>query len=235
MIIIVSIGLLIAFLYYSDINSAEDPRVIEAKHKYKQYNMLIEANDFEGVMLTLDTIENIYLKYDDYKKSYEIGVVNNNRAAAYLSKALYQTDNEKEKDSLLIISKYYTIRAINYYINWIDEFENLSETEIIEYFTPIYNKNIPIFEKDKIDKYLNKRVDDIILAQRETKRRLSVSYTNLGIIFRHQLELDSATQYYVFALQQWEKNFIAENNLNVLLGRPVKKRNFIQKLFPSEK
>jgi len=89
MTIIVAIGLVIAFIYYSDINKAEDPRILDAKLKYKHYNSLVEANDFENVLLILDSIEAIYQQFDDYKNSYEIGVVHNNRSAAFLTKAIH--------------------------------------------------------------------------------------------------------------------------------------------------
>jgi len=36
-------------------------------------------------------------------------------------------------------------------------------------------------------------------------------------------------------MELWGENLTAENNLNILLGRPVRKRTFIQKMFPQPK
>ena len=69
----------------------------------------------------------------------------------------------------------------------------------------------------------------------ETDRRVSVCYTNLGIILRSRDDNEGAAEMYIKALELWEMNLEAENNLNRLLGRPLKKRNIIQKLFPPEK
>jgi hypothetical protein len=46
---------------------------------------------------------------------------------------------------------------------------------------------------------------------------------------------DSAAFYYNNAIELWDRNLTAENNLNILLNRPQKKRNLIQTLFPPEK
>jgi tetratricopeptide (TPR) repeat protein len=93
-------------------------------------------------------------------------------------------------------------------------------------------EQIPVKEQQS---YLEKRVEEIIVAQHETKRRLSVSYTNLGIIHRHRGEFEEASEYYQKAFTLWEDNLTARNNLNILLGRPVEKRNFLEKLFPPDK
>ena len=235
MTIIVFIGLVIAFLYYGNINQTEDPRVVDAKIKYKKYNDYIEQNNFDGVLSILDTIEKIYLPHQDYKNSFEVGVIYNNRAAAYLSIALYQIEDKKEKDSFINIAKKNTKISINIYKNWLEEFEELEEEQIENIFKQYYTTNNPIFKEEKIHKYLNKRVHDIILAQKETPRRISVSYTNLGIIHRHQLQPDSALIAYKNALDYWSNNLAAENNLNVMIGKPIRKRTFLEKLFPDEK
>ena len=69
----------------------------------------------------------------------------------------------------------------------------------------------------------------------ENNRRLSVCYTNLGLISRFQGNYEDAVKQYEKALALWDRNLDAENNLNKLLNRPIKKRNIIQTLFPPEK
>ena len=84
-------------------------------------------------------------------------------------------------------------------------------------------------------KYIKARTKDIEKAILENDRRLSVCYTNLGIVFRQREQYKQAAEQYKKALELWDRNLNAENNLNVLLGKPLKKRNIIQKLFPPER
>jgi len=89
--------------------------------------------------------------------------------------------------------------------------------------------------QDELESYLDTRINEIIDTQVEIDRRLSVSYTNLGIVYRYRMQYDSAAYCYEEALDLWEQNLSAENNLNVLLGRPQKKSNFIQRMFPPDR
>ena len=63
----------------------------------------------------------------------------------------------------------------------------------------------------------------------------AVTYTNLGIVKRHQMDLEGAIVYYQKAIDLWENNHSAKSNLNVLLGGEPLKQNIIQKLFPPKK
>ncbi|MEN8120804.1 MAG: hypothetical protein ABFS35_10680 [Bacteroidota bacterium] len=235
MTVIVSIGITIANSYYGDINNAEDPRVIEAKYQYKAYNEFVAKNDYKSVFATLDTIENIYLQFPDYQNSYETGVVYNNKAAVWLSSALRKSSDEQENQSELDSAKKYIDKSIIVYENWLKDFENLSKEDILIKVKSYYeNLNKTILKKD-IDKVIEKRVDDILTAQKETIKRLSVSYTNRGIIQRHKSEYDNAMISYKKALELWEGNRNAKNNINILLGRPIEEATVIEKLFPEEK
>ena len=89
--------------------------------------------------------------------------------------------------------------------------------------------------KKKINKYINKRCQDIILAQRENPRRLSVSYTNLGIIQKHQNNIDGAMKSFNKALDLWDKNLSAENNINIIQGKPLKEQSILERIFPDKK
>ncbi len=234
MTIIVFAGITTAWFYYGNINDAEDPRVIEAKIKYKRYNDLADNKKYEEIFSLLDSMYDIYNLYDDYKYSYETGVIYNNKAALYLTIALFET-TDANKDSLLDIAKINVEKSIEIYENWLSKFSNLTEPEIKTIIEPVYNSGNNIFEKDKIPKYINKRIKDIVSAQKETTRRLSVSYTNLGIVQRHKNELKNALKTYKKALELWEDNLTAENNINIILGKPVRKRTILEKLFPQEK
>lgn len=234
MIAISIIAILIAWIYYSGINNSEDPRVIEAKTKYEHYQKYISENNTEAVLAVLDSIILIYNQFDDYKNSFEPAVTYNNFAAVYLTKALYHTAIEEVKDSLLNIAKNYTEKSIRLYQKWITEFNDLEEEAIKNKVDEIY-KNSSINNHHYIDKIKQKRIEDLIEAQKETPRRLSVSYTNLGIIMRHKYMQDSALVCYQKALELWDGNKTAKNNLNVLLNKPVEKENPIKKLFPNEK
>ncbi|MEA1885848.1 MAG: hypothetical protein U9N72_01385 [Bacteroidota bacterium] len=90
-------------------------------------------------------------------------------------------------------------------------------------------------DQDLINKYIEKRADEIMKAVEETDRRLSVCYTNMDVIRRQRGEYEAAVRCYEKALDLWVRNLSAENNLNTLHGKPLKKRNIIQNLFPPEK
>jgi hypothetical protein len=84
-------------------------------------------------------------------------------------------------------------------------------------------------------KIFHKRVDDLVLAQNETPRRLSVSFTNQGIVQRHLYKQNEAVESYIKAIKLWKDNFTARNNFNVLMGKPPKDRSIIDQLFPPDK
>ena len=85
------------------------------------------------------------------------------------------------------------------------------------------------------DKLLKKRVSLIVDAQLETPRRLSVSLTNLGMISRYLGNLEEAKAHYEKAIELWDRNYTAQDNLAVLLNQPVQKRSMISRLFPPER
>lgn len=235
MAIIVVFGLAFAWFYYGNINEAEDPRVLQAKTIYARYDALAEAKRYEEILLLLDSMKAIYNQYEDFKDSYEIGVVYNNKAALYLTMALFETDEEQKKDSLLALAKEDVLLSIQVYENWMKQFGTLSEAQISRRMLPVYQADNKLFLKEKQEHYINKRTKDILLAQKETPRRLSVSYTNLGIILRHQDQVEEALKTYEKALKLWEQNLTAENNINIILGRPLRERSILEKIFPENK
>ena len=87
----------------------------------------------------------------------------------------------------------------------------------------------------EVDGFIEQRIREIEASLRENDRRLSVCRTNLGIIYRMQGSYEEAVRQYELAISLWDRNLEAENNLNRLLNRPLKKRNIIQKMFPPEK
>ncbi len=235
MVILVLIVIVFAKLYYGQKNKNEDPRIKEARVLYGKYNNFIEKNSYRNVLLLLDTIETIYHSVKHYQQSYEMGVLNNNRGAVYLTIALHECDSGKTRNKYFDTAASYFNKSIGLYKNWMDEYENLDEQEIKTKIIPAFNEDQPGLKGYNAEKIRENRVDDIILAQAETPRRLSVSYTNLGIIKRHQHRFEKALNFYEKALELWEDNHTAQNNLNILLGKPVEKQNFLKKLFPPER
>jgi len=235
MVTTVVVGFLFAWFYYSDINHSEDPRVLEAKTIYKQYDVLADEKKYDDILEILDTMSNIYTQFNDYKQSYEMGVIYNNKAALFLTIALFETQEEQEKERLLNLAKIDVNKAIDIYENWQTDFENLTELQIENLVKPIYFTHHPLFEKDKKEQYIQKRTKDIVIAQKETPRRLSVSYTNYGIILRHQNQTEEALKMYNKALLLWKNNLTAQNNINIILGKPIEERSILEKLFPDKK
>lgn len=213
----------IAYFYYKSLNNSLDPRLKKARLLYNQYSQLIEEKKYPLVFIVLDDLENIYKSTPGYTDSYELGVIYNNKAATYILMALYdENKNKNEKNELLEKASKEAQNSIIVYENWLSTYELLSKYEI----------------KDKIklffisQRVLNKRVDDLVLAKLEVKRRLSVSYTNLGIAQRHLLKQNEALESQEKALFYWPDNHTAKNNLNILFGKEPQVRSVIDKLFP---
>lgn len=229
-------GLLIAYIYYNNINKSVDPRIVEARTLYEKYNNYAQNNDFDAIFSLMDSIEFIYHSNLHYKDSYETGVLHNNRAASYITMALYSADmNSIIQDSLFNLAEISAIKSIDIYKNWLEIYENKTISEIEDKISENFFKGLEKYDSGKQSKFLNSRLQEIIDSQKETAKRLSVSYTNLGIVYRHKHNYESAAKSYLDALELWENNLTAENNLNALLGRPLEKRNMLQKLFPPQK
>ncbi|MBN1116606.1 MAG: tetratricopeptide repeat protein [Bacteroidales bacterium] len=236
MITLVFFSLVFAHFHYKKINASVDPRVVKARKMYELYNHYAEANYLDSVIFLMDTIEEIYKGIPAYKNSFEIGVLYNNRAAAFLTMALFSSQIDSlAKDSLIELAEKESLTSIDIYTNWLKRFENLSSGEIEQGIKEEFTEGIQTDNKKQIINFLENRVKEIEEAQLESGRRLSVSYTNLGIVYRHREEYEKAAGMYIKALEFWEDNLTAENNLNILLGRPLKKRTLLQKLFPPEK
>ena len=236
MIALSFIVIVFSYFYYSNINSSKDPRVKHARELYEKYNNYAVQNDFENVFALLDSVEFIYKSVDHFSESFEVGVLYNNRAAAYLTMAIYESKPEAfmllSKDSLLNLAQESVQTSITIYENWLVRYsdKNLKHIELIlqnDYLIGLEN-----YSKKEKENFIKSRIQEIETAQYETKRRLSVAYTNLGIIHRHFEQYENAINNYQKAIELWDQNLTAENNLNILLGKPLKKRNFIQKLFP---
>ncbi len=125
--------------------------------------------------------------------------------------------------------------SIVIYNTWLEKYGALPEEELFNYVRPFFPENDKAFKGRSYKKILQKRVDDLILAQKETPRRLSVCYTNLGIVLRHQYKQNEAVDNYIKAIKLWKDNFTARNNFNVLMGKPPRDRSIINQLFPPDK
>ncbi len=233
--IITGISFLLAYIYYNDKNEAEDPRIIESKYLFKHYENLIKDNNFEAALAVLDSIDFIFNSVPAYQSSYEPGIVLNNRGSAYLSMALSGVKDSFEIKHLFSLAKEQVDSAITIYTLWLNKNGKLSKQELLDIEKQYFPENDIAFEGKDHDKILNKRIEDLILAQNETPRRLSVSYTNLGIILRHQYKQNEAVECYIKAIKLWKDNFTARNNFNVLMGKPSQDRSIIDQLFPPEK
>ena len=89
MVALVLSSILISHFYYEGQNSANDPRIVQAREIYEHYNKVAGLNDFARVFTLLDSVELIYKQFSHYKESYEVGVLYNNRAAAFITMALH--------------------------------------------------------------------------------------------------------------------------------------------------
>jgi tetratricopeptide (TPR) repeat protein len=227
-------GFIISHLYYTSVNASVDPRIVPARKLYENYNQFVQENKLDSIFWLMDTIESIYNRVDHYEHSFEVGVLYNNRAATYLSLLMHEEDLIVS-DSLLEAADHAINKSITIYENWLKDYDGKSEQELEKDLGEGFLAGLEAYDEVDQQKFLHKRIKEIIEAQMETKRRLSVSYTNLGVVYRHQLQYEAAALSYQKAIENWDRNLTAENNLNKLLGRPEKKRNLIQKLFPPER
>lgn len=228
-----------SYFYYKNINSSKDPRVTSARELYEKYNNYAAQNDFVNVFALLDSVEYIYNNVNHFAESFEVGVLYNNRSAAYLTMAIYENAPEAymllSKDSLLQLAQESVLKSISIYENWLGIYNEKNSDQIIKILDNDYFIGLEKYSKKEISRFVENRVKEIETAQYETERRLSVAYTNLGIIYRHKEQYEQTIESYQKAIELWDQNLTAENNLNILLGKPLKKRNLIQKLFPPKK
>ena len=236
MLAITAIGIGIAIHHYSSVNQSVDPRIKNARVMYQKYNEFAQQSQYDSIFDLMDRIEEVYSAIPHYRNSYEVGVLHNNRAAAYLSIFL-QADSYPLADTLKILgnAEKEAKHSIHIYNKWMKEYSNKEEEAIKEKIKEGFLQGLESYGLNEQDKYLNKRVKEFMEAQTENQRRLSVSYTNLGIIKRHQQKYDSAAIFYAKAIELWDRNLTAENNLNILLNKPLKKRGVIESLFPPER
>ncbi len=240
MMALVVITIILARTYYRGENQAVDPRVVPARELYEGYNALAEANDYAGVISLLDTISRIYSQYPHYAESFETGVLENNRAAVYLTLGLSYDSlsspyHHLGQDSLMALGESAARKSIDIYEHWLSVYEGIGPEETLERMMATFGIGLNSADPGKMEAYLENRVREIGDAVEETPRRLSVSYTNLGLSYRYREDYQGAASCYQQAMDLWEDNLTAENNLNILLGEPMKKRNFIQKMFPKPK
>jgi len=221
--------------YYKFQRDSLDPRVKEVQAMYDRYNYFAVKANYDSVFSILDRIEEIYRAIPHYRYSYEVGVLYNNRTATYIAMALEQDKNSTAKDSLLNLGFIHAKTSINLYNSWQQKWQNLSEDEIRENLIPYFSQNDIVFRNQNISRFINKRVSQIMDSQIETPRRLSVVKTNLGIIYRHKGMLDEAVREYLIALELWPENLAAENNLNVIFGKPLEKRSLFRRIFPRDR
>ncbi len=236
--VLVLSGVLIAYFHYRQGNKSVDPRIATARKSYEQYNRFAQASAYDSVFRLMDSIETIYAATEHYRNSYEVGVLYNNRAAAYLAMALY-TDSTvcpaNEKDSLIRLAEEKEQQAIAIYTDWLDRYGGAETAEIEKIISEDFFTGLEKYSPGEQQAFFTARVKEIDEAREETKRRLSVAYTNQGVIFRTRKDYSSAAECYLKAVDLWDQNLTAENNLNILLGKPLKKRTFIQKLFPPDR
>jgi hypothetical protein len=232
---ITAISFAAAYFYYRAENSAEDPRIVGAKYMLKQYDELIAEKKYSDVFSLLDSIETIFSKVPGYSTSFEPGIVYNNRGSAFLSMALYEVTDSTEKQQLLGFAQKNLDTCILIYQRWIDRCADYTREQWLAEVAPGFSSDDPAFQGKEVEAILNKRVDDLLLAQKETPRRLSVAYTNLGIVQRHSYMQAKAMESYILAIKLWKDNFTARNNFNVLMGIDPEDRSIVDKLFPPDK
>jgi len=230
------LAVLFAFFYYRSINNSEDPRIRRTRELLAEFEKISESNNRFNSFPLLDSAGTLLRAYPDYESSFEVGVIYNNKCSTLLLMALYDsTITEPEKRTLLDLSMKFCDSSITNYNRWISTWGNLSADSIATRISPFMKEDDPAFAGLNFRKILSRRIKNIVMAQVETPRRLSVSLTNKGTIYRHLLMPDSAQIYYNQAISLWGDNRIAKSNLNVLFGGEAIRPSLIESLFPPDK
>jgi hypothetical protein len=231
-----AVAIVFAFFYYHSINRSFDPRVKKAGEYLQRFERLSVQVDGIDAFPLLDSAFAIFRSLPDYESSYELGVIYNNKCSSLLIKALYDsTISDAERNLLLRLSKIYCDSSISVYSAWISKWENLPAETIASKVRIFLREDDPAFAGYNFNRIKGRRVKDLEMAQVETPRRLSVSYTNLAAIFRHMNMPDSSLYCYNEALALWKDNRTAKSNLNVLMGGDPIKPGIIESLFPPDR
>lgn len=243
MIIIVLAGVIIARSYYGNLNRSVDPRILHARELYEQYDPIARTGNYYRIFALLDSISGIYTGIPHYAESFELGVLQNNRAAALLTIALHGDSipeslnpyQSLHRDSVVALAEKHILTAIGIYQGWNSRFGGMEDPEIRRLIEGEFMTGLEQADPGQDSKYLTNRVKEIQTSIGENQRRLSVCYTNLGLVYRFQEQYPEAVAQYEMAMELWDRNLDAENNLNKLLGKPLKKRNILQRIFPPSK
>lgn len=245
MMAVVAVALIIARSYYSQVNAAADPRVVPARLAYQTYQQKAGAGDFTGVLDVLDSIEALYNRYPHYSESYEKAVVFVNRSSVYLTVALHIDSLRITSDlgwmatktpkGLRDLAEQELNEALALYRKWDSLWGDLSEEQILTRLNETFFDGTEEWSPEEKQRYLESRSQEIQDAQWENDRRISVACTNLGMIWFERKDYEQAAAWFNQAVELWEDNLNAKNNLNRMLGKPLEKRSMIQKLFPKER
>lgn len=235
LVILAGIGIGIAWTYYRYENASEDPRVTGARRMLQTYDELMREGRYEEGFLLLDSVEEIFSRIPCYAGSFEMGVVFNDRGSAWLTIALYKNGDSARKEELLSLAERSIRQSIRTYENWLQWIDSMPAEQLESWVEQCFPASDPVFGNVNHERMVRRRIEDLNLARIETKRRLSVVYSNLGIVQRHRLLQDSAILSYMTALKLWKLNPAAKNNLNTLLGRPTEDESIIKQLFPPDR
>ena len=229
-------AVLVAALYYRSLNRAEDPRVVPVREMIGRSQEYSNNRKAPEAYLILDSALQHLRSVAGYENSYEIGVIFNNSCSVWLLPALYDsTLAVAEKEKMLKTAAMFADSSMLLYRAWIREWDSLSPDQIRIKVAPFFKADDPAFTGRNPGRILDKRIKDIREAQIETPRRLSVSLTNRGTVYRHLGDPDSALTCFAEALHLWKDNRTAQSNFNVLKGGVPLRPSLIQNLFPPDK
>lgn len=238
-LVTVSISVLtagVAYLYYGAVNRYEDPRILAARHILSSYDNLPQQVDLIERFHLLDSAASVFKSIPDYAHSYEMGIVLNNKASALILEALYDTAvSIAEKETQLEWALVYVDSSITLYRSWMSEWTHLTKAEVEKRVRTSMHPGDPAFKGLSMERLISRRVKSQLTAQIETPRRLSVSLSNKGIIYRHLKDYEASANCFAQSLALWKHNRVAKSNLSVLMGGKPVKPGIIESLFPPDR
>ncbi|MBF0198940.1 MAG: tetratricopeptide repeat protein [Planctomycetes bacterium] len=233
-----------AYLHYAKINASEDPRVAQSKKNMHYLSKLLEERDYPQCFQLLKTIEADLSSLEAYEKSYEMGVVHNDRASIHLIQVeeaiLISSDAGKIPEKAILEASLNQAlessqKSIAIYETWQEQYQDKSLEELEKEFIDYFPKDDPALVDRDIEAILKRRVVDTKMALKENHRRVSVAYTNLALAYKYKGNYDEAVAFYEKALELWPENLHATNNLRTLQGQKRIERSIIDKVFPPER
>lgn len=227
--------------HYHRQNEAVDKRTRPARMAMKAFDEAMKDGNYPLALGKLDEAHAVFSELPVYRDSYEMGVMENNRAALAMVEFQLKINNrdafnpDEADRALLAAAREHSLKAEAIYRDWMKRTQGMSESDVRQWLAPAFEPDFYGASPDEARRALDRRVKEVMEAKAEMPRRLSVTLTNLGILARWSGEPEASAKHYADALALWPENQAAKENLAKLQGRQPEKPGILESLFPPDR